>query len=234
MCAITDKRIQSQIRVFDEWLAGWLTLYWDLAEHRGGLVLVAQNCLCLLIVKTGPWDGTIMRDPLFVVNAIVGLPPRTKRELSTCVVTCVRLLKVAGQLVRARLWESVKVLYSSTSQASLVSWVERFKRAEQWIGLDEDGSFFSLLLTMFGVRGPMPNEIPFSLSVLLRLYPMEWFLYQRQVVLRVVCVSRLKRWKSARENWSQITYIFFLFWLLKRAPMPKVNICFEEDVLAGC
>lgn len=92
-------------------------LYWDLAEHRGGLVLVAQNCLCLLIVKTGPWDGTIMRDPLFVVNAIVGLPPRTKRELSTCVVTCVRLLKVAGQLVCARLWESVKVLFDDVRGA---------------------------------------------------------------------------------------------------------------------
>lgn len=103
----------------------------DLAFKRSGLVLVSKDCLGLLIVKTGPWDGAIMWDPLLVVNTVVGLPSRTKRELLACVVAGLWLFEVAGQLVSARLWELVKILYSTSRVQQLDS--KRLSTEMRWM-----------------------------------------------------------------------------------------------------
>ena len=61
---------------------------------------------------TRAWNRAIVGHSLLPVHPIVGLPRGAKRKLLARVVARLRFLEIARELIGARLWKFIKVLYS--------------------------------------------------------------------------------------------------------------------------
>ena len=89
-----------------------LTFRRNTTQHSERLVAIHFDRLAFLVVVTWAWNGSIVRDALFVVDSIVGISACTERELFASKGASLGLFEVAGQLVLTRLREPVFDIYS--------------------------------------------------------------------------------------------------------------------------